>query len=106
MSSIVMCAILCLPLSAMAAGDKPVTVGGMVRTPGEIEFKEGLTLAEAIKQAGGANEFGSLKKVTVNRNGETTRHDLTSEKGGSHLLEPSDEVVIPQKLLCGEDGSN
>jgi hypothetical protein len=78
-----------------------VTVGGFVRTPGPMEFEQGLTLRGAIAQAGGANVFGSMRRVKLIRGGKLRQFDLTDEKAKPFRLEPRDTVEVPQKMLIG-----
>lgn len=96
----------CFAMPASGADEPRVTVSGMVVAPGALPFKEGMTLEEAIERAGGANEFGSLKRVIVSRDGSETRHDIRSEEGKMFRLQASDDVMVPQKILCGDQGSN
>jgi len=83
--------------------DKPVvTIGGYVRAPGPKEFTQGLTLWQAIQAAGGANEFGSVKRVTLFRNGSGKRYDVSQPQFMSIPLEPGDTIEIPQKTILGQ----
>ena len=83
--------------------DKPfVTVGGFVRKTGPVEFTQGLNLYQAIQSAGGANEFGSLKRVTLFRGGKSKTYDLTQPQFMRIQLEPSDTIDVPQKNWLGQ----
>lgn len=77
-----------------------VVVGGAVNSPQTIE-KENLTLAEAIVRAGGATEFGSKKRVRVHRDGEIQTYDLTNKELQEVILQPGDNVEVPQKNWFG-----
>lgn len=82
--------------------DKPfVTVGGQVRRTGPVEFTQGLTLYQAIQSAGGATEFGSVKRVTLYRNGTSKRYDVTQPASMRIPLQPSDTIEVPQKNMLG-----
>lgn len=78
-----------------------VTVGGFVRSPGPVASGEGLTLRAAIDQAGGASEFGSMRRVKLIRDGKLRQFDLTDEKVGPVAVEPADTIEVPQKMLIG-----
>jgi polysaccharide export outer membrane protein len=59
-------------LVTLEGGTGSVTVSGSVGRPGRIEFDRPTTVFQAIMQAGGATEYGTLKKVRLIRlvNGE------------------------------------
>lgn len=64
-------------LVPVVANGKYVTVIGIVMKPGSIEFREGMTLTQAIRGAGGAGMFAS-GDVVVKRLGQWTRtYNLT-----------------------------
>ena len=79
-----------------------VTVGGQVRKPGPVEFSRELTLYQAIQAAGGATEFGSLKRVVLYREGKGRRYDVTQSQFMSIPLSPSDTIEVPQKTMLGQ----
>lgn len=76
-----------------------VVVGGQVRRPGPVPYNRNLTLYQAIQNAGGATEFGSMKRVKLIRNGQQKLYDLTILKFMQIPLEPDDTIEIPQKNL-------
>ena len=89
--------------SSTDALDKPiVTVGGQVRRTGPVEFTQGLTLYQAIQAAGGANEFGSVKRVILYRGGQRKQYDVTQSQFMRIPLEPSDTIEVPQKNIIGQ----
>jgi len=53
--------------SAKSIEEKIVTIGGQVRKTGPVPFNRGLTLYQAIQNAGGATEFGSMHRVKPHR---------------------------------------
>lgn len=82
--------------------DKPfVTVGGQVRKTGPVEFTQGLTLYQAVQSAGGATEFGTVKRVVLTRNGSQKTYDITQTQFMSIPLYPSDTIEVPQKNMFG-----
>lgn len=78
-----------------------VHLGGQVRAPGPKQFQKNLTIYQAVQAAGGATEFGSLRRVTLYRNGKTQTCDLTDPQFMRTLLEPNDTIVVPQKDWLG-----
>ena len=44
------------------------TIKGEVNSPGTYPLKEGLSLSQAIKLAGGITEIGSINSVSVTKN--------------------------------------
>ncbi len=59
-------------LVTLESGTGQVTVSGAVAKPGKIEFDRPTTVFQAIMQAGGTTQYGTLKKVRLVRivNGE------------------------------------
>lgn len=78
-----------------------VIVGGFVRRPGPTPFFDKMTLWQAIQAAGGANEFGSMNRVELTRNGKVTKYDVTEPESAQIRLRPSDAINVPQKNWIG-----
>lgn len=74
-----------------------IHIGGQVGRPGPIDFAEGMTLWKAIEAAGGATEFGSLKRVKLYRDGKQTIHDMTNKDHLSIPLNANDTIEVPEK---------
>jgi protein involved in polysaccharide export with SLBB domain len=81
--------------------EQMVHLGGQVRGPGPKPFRKGLTLYQAVQAAGGATEFGSMKRVKLFRNGRQTLYNLTKAEFMSVPLEPNDTIEVPQKDMFG-----
>lgn len=81
--------------------DQIVMVGGYVRGPGPKKYTQGLTLWGVIQAAGGANEFGSMKRVKLTRRGKVTQYNVEQSKNMQIPLEPDDAIEIPQKNIWG-----
>lgn len=81
--------------------EEMVTVGGQVRRPGPVKYTRDLTLYQAIQAAGGATEFGSLKRVTLFRGSSGKRYDVTQSQFMNIPLQPSDTIDVPQKTPFG-----
>ena len=78
-----------------------VTVGGYVRRPGPVKYTRGLNLYNAVQAAGGANEFGSMYRVKVIREGNLRQYNLMETEAKGVLLKPNDTIEVPQKNLFG-----
>lgn len=79
-----------------------VTVGGYVRRPGPVKYMPGLTLYQAVQAGGGANEFGSMKRVKLIREGKLRQYDLTKTQFKGVRVEPNDTIEVPQKNWLGQ----
>ncbi len=86
----------------MATREQMVHLGGQVRRPGPVAWQKNLTLYQAIQGAGGASEFGSLKRVKLFRNGKVTIYDVTKPQFMRVPLQRDDTVEIPQKNWLGQ----
>lgn len=78
-----------------------VTVGGFVRSPGPVPYAKELTLWQAIQAAGGATEFGSMRRVKLFRDGNQKTYDATKAQFMSIPLQRNDTIEIPQKTPWG-----
>jgi polysaccharide export outer membrane protein len=79
-----------------------VTVGGEVRRAGPVPYKRGLTLYAAVQSAGGATEFGSIRRVKLLREGKIREYNLREIKAKSVELKPNDTIEVPQKNWLGQ----
>lgn len=81
--------------------DKPleqaVHIGGFVRAPGPRPFAKGLTVFQAVQAAGGATEFGSMKRVILFREGKQQQINLETLEGKGVITLPHDTIEVPQK---------
>ncbi|MES2659998.1 MAG: polysaccharide biosynthesis/export family protein [Verrucomicrobiota bacterium] len=78
-----------------------VTVGGQVRNPGPVPYAKELTLWQAIQAAGGASEFGSMRRVKLFRDGNQKTYDATKAQFMAIPLQRNDTIEIPQKTPWG-----
>jgi protein involved in polysaccharide export with SLBB domain len=88
-------------IDANAQGMRMVMVGGAVRGPGEVPWRPGMTILDAVMTKGGFNEFAKSNKVKLMRGARTTIHDLkdVSSKPGENVeLQPNDRVIVPDGL--------
>lgn len=78
-----------------------VTIGGQVRRPGPVPYAKELTLWQAIQAAGGATEFGSMRRVKLYRDGRHQTYDVTKPQFMAIPLQRNDTIEIPQKTAWG-----
>lgn len=85
-----------------AIENQVVHLGGQVRKTGPLSYQKNLTIYQAVQAAGGATEFGSMKKVKLFRNGKMQTFDITKDQFKNVPLEPNDTLEIPQKNWFGQ----
>mgnify|MGYP003751228959 CR=1 FL=1 len=79
-----------------------VTVGGEVKSPAQIPYRQDMTLYQAVQAAGGLTPFGSLKRVKLIRRGaEDQVYDLRTSEGKAVLVRPSDTIEVDERGLLG-----
>jgi polysaccharide export outer membrane protein len=80
-----------------AVSDRIVYVNGEVTKVGQVPFRPGLTASRALASAGGPTPFGKPSKAKLIRRGQITILNLadTSKPDGQTLMEPDDELVVP-----------
>lgn len=78
-----------------------ITVGGYVRRPGQVQYTRELTLYNAVQAAGGANEFGSMHRVRLIRDGKLKEYNLFETSSKTVKVEPNDTIEVPQKNIFG-----
>ncbi len=78
-----------------------VVVGGQVRSRGMVPFSANLTLWGAIQAAGGATEFGSMRRVTLMRDGKVRTLDATRPELMQMRLLRNDSIEVLQKNWRG-----
>ena len=74
-----------------------VTVSGEVEKPGLISFSDGMTVTEAIAQAGGAAKTANLRKVTITRGSDRIPVNvkrILNDKSEDIILERDDQLFI------------
>lgn len=81
--------------------DELVVVGGQVRRPGPVKFNNNLTIYQAIQNAGGPTEFGSMRRVTLFRGGKPKIYDVTDPEFMKLQVFPDDTIDVPQKDWLG-----
>ncbi len=87
---------LCLCGQSIQAQDKTYSITGEVKTPGTYVYREGMSVLQAIAEAGGITECGALRRLKVRRtsNGESAEVDVTL-----HVkFLPEDTIVVPRRI--------
>ena len=69
-----------------------VFVTGFVLRPSGHKFIPGYSVNDYIAMSGGVTDFGSLKKLSINRNGELLYMETIT------YLEPGDQINIPGNM--------
>jgi protein involved in polysaccharide export with SLBB domain len=85
-----------------AIATQVVHVGGHVRRTGRVEYVPGLTIYQAIQIAGGADEFGAMNRVLLNRNGKVQAIDVTKAQFKNFVLLQNDTIEVPEKNIFGK----
>ena len=77
---------------------RSVTLGGEVEKPGQIQYRQGMTIFDAVMAGGGNTKFGSLKRVSIIRGGDTIGvYDLRNDEGKRVTILPNDTVIVDKK---------
>jgi polysaccharide export outer membrane protein len=84
---------------------KKISVFGQVREPGTFAYSEGMTVVEAVAQAGGFTDLARKNAVSVTRavGKEKTKftvpvEDIGEGKADNFYLRPGDVVFVPRRL--------
>jgi polysaccharide export outer membrane protein len=73
-------------------------ITGYVRTPGSYVLKPNMTIGQAIAQAGGLTERGTLRRLKVlrkDKNGREVEHGADS----TDIVRPNDTIKVAQRLI-------
>lgn len=83
---------------------RKISVFGQVRKPGTMPYGEGMTIIEAVSQAGGFTGMAKRNAVRVSRkrDGEEIKYTVPVEKIGqgsaaNFYLRPGDVVFVPER---------
>jgi polysaccharide export outer membrane protein len=69
-------------------------LNGQVTTPGAFPLRDDMTISQAIARGGGVNSQGSMKKVTVMRNGVKMNNVNLNDK-----VQPKDIITVGERLF-------
>ena len=78
-----------------------VTVSGEVDKPGLVSFSDGITVTEAIAQAGGAAKTANLRKVTITRGSARIPVNvkrILNDKAEDVVLERDDQLFLRESI--------
>jgi Ca-activated chloride channel family protein len=81
-----------------------VNVGGHVKRPGPYELPFASPLISALQSAGGETAFGSIRRVSLYRQGKRFVYDLRKKEGMLVPLQNNDSINVPQKRWLGAGG--
>lgn len=85
-----------------------VRVTGAVRTPRSLAFRQGMTVLDAVLEAGGINDFAAPNRAKLYRKNQDKTEVLDLELGdilnkgklGTNvMLAPGDVITIPERLF-------
>lgn len=77
-------------------GPAVISIGGQVRRGGELTFRKGMTVIQALDAAGGRNDFGG-RNLLLLRGGKQYCLDFLNLKHKSIRLLPDDSLQVEQK---------
>lgn len=93
-------------VKVMERGNLEVSVLGEVQKPGTFPFKEGLTIIQAVSDAGGTTDLANERKVRLTRKTtegtktfEISLKQITAGKRRNELLQPGDIVYVPESPI-------
>lgn len=97
-------------ITVVKYAERAVNVVGQVNKPGRIQFppERGLTIVEALSEAGGPTRLADLKKVKLSRRnteGETTIEEVNVDamwnRGGRDAipLQKDDVIYVPERII-------
>ncbi len=76
-----------------------VSVSGSVGKPGEVAYREGITVSQVVASAGGASELANLGRIFILRGDKRIRVNLRKVLNGDAPdvpLEAGDRVYVPE----------
>ena len=82
-----------------------IQVSGYVGKKSNLPYREGITLIEALLDAGDITDYGS-RKIQITRGGVTRTYDYFSAKDRGIKLLPKDVIYVPRRpAFEGRPGS-
>src|SRR5688500_904329 len=72
-------------------------VTGYVKQPGSFVLRPGMTVRQAIAEAGGLAERGSNRSIKISR--KVGDKDIELDVNMSTLVKPNDTIRVPQRLI-------
>jgi protein involved in polysaccharide export with SLBB domain len=80
-----------------------VSVGGHVRKPGPIRYRNGMSLIQAIQAAGDLDPFGSKRRVYVTRGKSNWVVDMRTAEGRAFVVRSGDTVRVDRRKALEKD---
>lgn len=74
-----------------------VTVAGHVKRPGKVPYTQGMTVYEAVANAGDKTTFGAMHRVEVLRKGKKILVNLKTGEGKTMKVRLGDVITVPEK---------
>lgn len=78
-------------------GGASLSVGGKVRRPGAVAYRERMTVLQAIQAAGDLDAFGTKKRVYLTRSGKTFLLDIRKSGHQNYPVLPEDTIRVDAK---------
>ena len=72
-------------------------VTGFVKTPGSFVLRPGMTIQQAIAEAGGLTERGSTRGIKITR--KVNGKDVEIDAQMTDLVRPNDTIKVRQRLI-------
>lgn len=85
-----------------------VRITGAVRTPRSIPYRQGMTVLDAILEAGGVNDFAAPNRTKLYRRNKAKTHVFEIDLGDilnkgklstNALLAPGDVITVPERIF-------
>ncbi|HKC80672.1 MAG TPA: SLBB domain-containing protein, partial [Gemmatimonadaceae bacterium] len=85
-----------------------VRVTGAVRIPRSMPHRQGMTVLDAVLEAGGVNDFASPNRSKLYRKGKDKTEVLEIDLGdilkkgrleSNYFLRPGDVITVPERLF-------
>ncbi|MDA7908088.1 polysaccharide biosynthesis/export family protein [Akkermansiaceae bacterium] len=86
---------------AKAQDNQFFTVGGQVRSPGQKQWTNGMTLYSAIQGAGGETPYAAMNRVKLYRNGQAYVYDMKRQDHKGVKIYSRDVIEVPEGNLIG-----
>jgi len=80
-------------VSVLMVAYRPITMLGQVKSPGRYPYAAGMTIRQAVAQAGGYDKRASTSSATVFRNGREIELEPDAQ------VQPGDTVEIPRRFF-------
>ncbi len=72
---------------------------GYVKQPGSFVLRSGMTVRQAIAEAGGISERGSTRGVKIIRKDPKNGREIEIDAKMSDLVRPNDTIRVRQRLI-------